>query len=416
MIRILLAALLVLFSIPAFTLDLCVVINSGFDVQLVNSNSQLYPDKFFQIRGIANQGFDYYVNSDVIVKSSIGEIGKGFLDIKFSYYPKTFITNMPQQYFNIVESYVEFSSEYFLLRFGKHFMHWGDGVCFNPVDIVNLRKDPLSYTGYDQGKPGIDLTVPIGDFSSFSVLSIVDSTLTSNITDLPLILQYGVFIDMFDGFLFADIQKNYKPVYGGNVDYTFSIGSHSSLKLYSQLKYKQDSYRKHAVVTNGVPYLENMPNDFFMAAAVGGSFSYSFTETTLIDGIIVSLEYYYDSENWSKKDYQNFLMLVNNYSESSDLYGYWAAINEQESLRNSNHYLYTRLTFQGLINKDFGFSCQVILNIEDLSSVIMPSAAYQLNTETRVSVNAQFYNGKDDSEFGSQSQIYSVNVNLMVAF
>ncbi len=399
-----------------FSLDISSVINTGFDVQSVNSNSLLYPLNLLQSGGYTNEGFDYYVNADVIMKSAMGEIGKGYLDVRFSYYPKTFLTNTPWQYFNIVEGYADLATEDFLLRIGKHFMHWGDGVAFNPVDIVDLRKDPLSYTGYDQGKPGADITVPIGDFSSFSALSVVDSTLTTNIDNLPAILQYFLSIDMFDGFIFADFQKNYKPEYGGNIDYVMSVKNNINLKLYSQLTYREDSYREFAAETNGVPYLENMTNNYYAAWAVGGNLTFSFTETPLIDGIIISAEYYYDDENWSKNAYQNFLSYIDAQTNNNNVPAYMNAMLQEQYLRNSKSYFFSALTFQGLFDKDFSLTGSVVLNIDDLSFVIYPSMSYQINLDTRISIGAQFFCGGQDSEFGSMSQLFSVNANLTVSF
>ena len=408
--------LMLLIPLPLFSLDISARINPGFDVQSINSNSQLYPLNLLQKAGITNEGFDYYVNSDVILKSAIGDIGKAYLDIRYTYYPKTFITNALVQYFNIVESYADVDNQYFLFRLGKHFMHWGDGAVFNPVDIVDLRKDPLSYTGFDQGKPGADLTIPIGDFSSFSALSLVDSTLTTNIDDLPAIFQYFLSIDMFDGFVFADFQKNYKPEYGGNVDYVWSIKNNISLKLYSQMTYKEDSYRKFAAGTNGVYYLENMTNNYYIAGAVGLSLSFSFTETPLIDGIIFQAEYYYNDESWGKNNYQNFLSYINKLTNNNNVLAYENAIIEEESLKNSKNYFYTGVTIVGLIDKDFSLSYNMILNIDDQSFVMIPNISYQINLNTTVSLSSQFYCGSSTSKFGSLSQLYSVNANLSVSF
>ncbi|GEM_PF-7066048 len=416
MIRIHVLILLIAVPVMVFSLDIRANVNTGFDVQSFNSNSGLYPQNLLQDAGVTNQGFDCYVNADIILKSAIGEIGKGFLDVRYTYYPKTFITNVPQQYFNIVEGYADVTTEDFLIRAGKHFMHWGDGAWFNPVDIVDLRKDPLSFTGYNQGKPGADVTVPIGDFSSISALTVVDSMLTTNITDLPAIFQYFLSIDMFDGFVFVDFQQNYLPQYGGNIDYVLAVRNNISLKLYSQIICKENSYREFAAETNGIPYLENMTNSSYIACAAGGSLTFSFTETPLIDGIIIASEYYYDSENWSGGDYKNYLSYIGMLSNNNNLPGYIAALPEEESFRNSKQYIYSGITIQGLFDKDFSLACQGVLNIDDLSFVVYPWVSYQVNLDTSISLGAQMFYGSAGSEFGSLSQQYALNGSLTVSF
>ena len=352
---------------------------------------------------------------DIKLKNDIGEIGKAYIDLNFTYFPRTFNYNSIVQSVNIVEAYVDVVNELFSFRLGKHFIKWGSGVCFNPVDIINLKKDPLSYTSFNQGKPGIDLTFPIMDFSSISLISIVEG-LTANFIDLPLIIQYDLFFGMFDGFLFVDFQRNYKPLYGANFDYTFSAENNCSLKIYSQFKYKQDTYRRFIGRSNDilVPYI--MTNEHYISALIGGNFFYSFTESILIDGISLFIECYYDEENWSRQNFTNFLSLLDSISINGISQYYSSVISSYEPLKNSHFYLFAMLGFQGLLIKESSLSLGFILNIEDMSYITMPSISYKINDETICKFSANSYNGKSDSEFGNQLQWWLMNFSIAVSF
>jgi hypothetical protein len=399
--------LLVLIPIRLFSVDLKASVSSGFDVQTINNSSQLFPTNFYK-----SEGFDFYIISSLVVKSDFGGNCKGFINLVDIYYPKTFTTNTPQETLMIKDVYIDVMNDVFSLRLGKQFIKWGSSVFFYPIDVVNIRKDPLSYTGFDEGKPSIDLSIPIQDFCSLSFISVVDSLRTTNITDLPIIAKFSLFLNEFDMFLFSEYQQNYRPIYGMDLDYTFSLGDNWSFKTYSELGLKWDTGRQMIIMTNGAYTLDTMTNNIFFTGVIGGSASYSFNSTTFIDGITFLFELYYNDENWNKQNFQDYLSYLGQLS----LDNYNNSIGYFETFKNSKTYLYLAGNLTGLFVKDLNLTCGCVLNVEDFSSVLSSSLDYKINSNTSAQLNAQFYLGNNSSEFGNLTQKNLFNCSLSIYF
>lgn len=87
-----------------------------------------------------------------------------------------------------------------------------------------------------------------------------------------------------------------------------------------------------------------------------------------------------------------------------------------QDLRNSKNYFYAGITFQGIFDRSYSLSFNVIYNIDDQGYAFNPGMSYYFNQDTTFSLSAEIFSGSSGSEFGSLYQLWSVNANITVSY
>ncbi len=321
-------------------------------------------------------------------KTPFAEWGRISIKLEGEYVPVSFYDTNEYENIRIKEMFADIIGGIVNLRLGKQFIRWGDGAFFNPIDVVNLKRDPLKPQNENEGRNFIELDIPAGDMLSFSLISVPDSLASSNIDVLPLITKAALSINHIDAFLFARVKKGQKPVYGGTLSFTSSVGRYFSLKLNSELLWKFESDAQDWVKSGSV-YLPQKRNDSdYKSWSLGLNLSYAFTRLWWINNANFSFQYYHNDENMNRESFTNFL--------NAQIKGF-----EYPFFVNSREYLYFQIALQGFLFNDLDLSCAAVLNKEDQSGFYMPSLSYKVNDDISVGTKVFILSGNDRSEFAS---------------
>jgi len=386
----------VIFSWGIYGLDIKLDILSEFSVADFKSDSLLLP-----VNSSEFNTYSLYLSSLLTIKSEFGKAFGGSLKLQANFQPVDFFNSKVRENISLNELFINVYTNYFLLRLGKQFIKWGSSVFFNPIDIISLNKNPLSNTNIVQGMPFLELKFPVNDLLDLSAIAIIDASEARNLYELPFVLKTSVFLDMLNFFVFTILQKDKKPVYGLNADLAGGLTNNFIYKFYSEISYKGESDRVRFVENNGSYNIRKYPDDNYLAWVMGMSMGYSFNNS-FVNKFSLSLEYYYNAENWSKED---FFVYTKYLKELTSI-----GVNDLKYFsifKNSRYYLYFSVRLEKLLNLDLSLAFNLIYNIEDRGIILMPFLNYFFTDNMYLSGQLQFYYGDKDSEF------YNFYINTM---
>ncbi len=376
---------------------------SSYDL---NNNSSLNPSNLYSIGNLL-----YYMRGDLVFKSGIGENSKGAIKIEAQYYPVssnfTNSTNAIENIF-IKEMYIDLIFDFMVVRTGKQFVKWGDGVFFNPIDIVNLQSDPLKPPDEAEGNPFISILFPIQSFMSVELFSMIKPGETTNISNLPVIPKLSFDAENFSGFAFAVLENSKQPQYGLNFDYVNSLSENNNLKFYTEFMYQQD-HVNYRFDKNGNGFTNVRSTNENYAVLLGGSFSQSLPDFKFLDSISLAIEYLYQSDVWSRDNFINYYDYMN--SVQNNISQHYYSLQYYQMYKNSRNYLFSSLSLGNFIIPNVTVNNSVIMNLTDYSGIYVPDISYFIDTmNMSFDLNADIFYGGRNTEFGNF--VYNSAINL----
>lgn len=220
------------------------------------------------------------------------------------------------------------------------------------------------------------------------------------IDQLPVIGRVAFGINKLSGFGFVEWQKEQKPVYGIDLEYVYSINEELSGCTYGVASYKGESSRSKIIKTDFGYEVQKLEDDNYYAFVIGNKIDKSFLYNNWLDGISVTMEYYYDSENWTRSEFKNYLSYLDLLKSNRDNHSSLLAFGQDFGYSRS--YMYLSLVFHGLVDEDFKMGFDMVANLEDGSRIYIPHLSYSFsNFNAVVGLKAKFYSGSADSEFAN---------------
>ena len=110
--------------------------------------------------------FSNLITGSVSFKNDFSDNINGMIRLGAESAPARYRNSDPSERVYIRETYIDFLQENYSVRVGKQFIKWGDGVFFNPSDVVNISRDPLRPANDAEGVSFAQLAVPLGSFAS----------------------------------------------------------------------------------------------------------------------------------------------------------------------------------------------------------------------------------------------------------
>lgn len=395
---------------------------SGF--QNLNSSSAFNPGNLY------NTGdFQYFLRGNLIFKNDFSEHMNGLLNLEMQYYPSYYTIAHPfsasdpdaatynkKERLFVKEMYLDLLTSLFVVRIGKQYIKWGKGSFFNPSDVVNLKRDPLRPIDEAEGKPFASFILPVKSFLSFECLTVIDENENegkSRLKDLPFIPKISFSASNLSGFAFGVFQNNRAPILGLNLDLAIAAGESTSITLYGEGVYHFESYQRKEVNESLVFEDKDIKNYY---ASVGGiKIQTSFTETKWVDGLIFTLEYYYNEENWSNKQFKHYIDLLE--ANKNNLVNHQTYLLSFKAYSNSKDYGYASLYLSNFIKQNLTFGNDFILNMDDKSFILMPSLVYSFeNSNAEVGIKNIMYFGNKNSEFGNSLSTLNLILFAQLSF
>lgn len=384
-------------------------IYTELQTQVLDEDSALNPDNLYQLNELA-----YFIQGNLMIKGDFNETASGFLRLGCVYYPVSFDPKPEKEWIYIKEMYVDIWADPVIWRIGKHYVKWGGTVFFNPIDVVNMERDPLKPVDQVEGTPIINVTMPVNENTSIDLLTIIKENGAKKIEKLPIVGRLAFGWDKSSGFGFVNWEKNRKPIYGVDLEYVYSINEGLSGCIYGMGSYKGESNRCKIIKIDGGYEQKRLEAKDYFAFVIGNRIDKSFFFNDWLDGITLITEYSYDPENWRRSDYLNYLDYLNMKKAEPELHS--TILSLGRNLRNSRDYMYLSLLFQGLRIEDLNLGLDMVANLEDGGKILIPNLSYLFNNLNAVfGIESLIFAGGGDSEFGSNTVNNQIRVYTQVS-
>jgi hypothetical protein len=299
------------------------------------------------------------------------------------------------------------------LLVGKKRITWGAGVAFNPTDLLNPRRDPTDPTFQRAGAWLAQLEVPLENIT-FSLLAA--PTVLAQTSGIPTQMLRWPSWDKRDSedhyqlaarayALVAEADLNLMLFYGNrSVDalpHTLRMGLSASRyffvdqELHVEALFQQGSARSYprpecvATLRNAAACLSQQRSLFESRALADEALNARVlvgTRRQFPDDSLVSVEYLYQSDGWTRADYQAYADGVTLLKSARDAgipgIPTSATPTQQDGLPvrfafepRGQHYLFASWQ-KPRIRDDFTLQLVVVANLLDLSTLVTPSLAW----------------------------------------
>lgn len=357
-----------------------------YTTQTLNKNSAFNKNNVLKLNELK-----YIMRGDITIKNEFNPNANGLLKLEGEYRPADYNKETVVERIYIKEAYVDLLNDVFNARIGKQFIKWGNGVFFNPADVVNVGRDPLKPVNEAEGSPFVQVSIPFQSFATLDILGVVREKTTEKASEMPIAAKISGNLENLSGFGYLMVQENKHPVYGFDANYVLTINNESDICLYTEGSYKTQSTKQY-INSNGETKKRN--GNGFIGIAGGARYTVKFPSMKRFDSLMVIAEYCYDNENWTKKEYKNMIGTLENKPANGGLYVPFKA---------AQNYVYVNTTVSNAFLNQMGMGVSAVINCEDVSGIIMPGITYQYTDSTEIGFNGKIFCGKNNSEFGGST-------------
>ena len=370
--------------------------------------------------------FRFYNRGSLTAKDSFNEYIKGLISLEGLYIPQDIDpARRSLTQLKIKELYVDLSASSLSARIGKQYIKWGSGTFFNPSsDILNHRRNPLRPLAEAEGNRFAHVTAPLGSSGLTAELAVIQSdehrTGLRAVEDFAVVPKLSFSTGSLSGFVLAEMQQHAGPLYGTALDYVCSAGQFTDLDFFMESQVK--TYTKRYVVEPGrYGYTaQKQSGDSFFLFVGGARLQHSLPEASWLDGISLLFEYYFDTENWTRRDYKRYLDAAKDIHDMQGLQGsslQYTTGQLAESFHNSRHYVYGGVLLSSLFMRDFYVLNSAVFNMEDGGFIWIPDMYYTFNNQNAtVGLRSYCFFGRNNSEFGSAPLHYQAMAYLELSF
>ena len=332
-----------------------------------------------------------------------GDHARGAIKLLADYYPSYYYgTNYEHIY--IKEVYIDALCGNLNLRVGKQYIKWGSSIIFNPIDIINLQRDPMQPSN-NEGNPFVYLLIPVKEFFSFELMTLFRPCETTNLSSLPVIPKLSFSYDMFSAFLFTQLEQDKRPFYGVNADITTSLSQNTTLKFYTEASYFDNSSASNVVLNDGLVSLEKADpdnsNPYRYKALAGTDLYLGFPDFKYLTSLDLYAEYLHYESAWGHQNFINYLDCLKTASVNPPVY--FQIISNYQSYIASRDYTAIGCSFSDLFTEGLYWSQFVIINLTDLSLQYFSDLSFQFkNNNATVGFRVLQNIGDAKTEYGSQ--------------
>lgn len=365
-----------------------------FNGQVINKNSIWNKEN-----GLGLNEAKYALKGIVTMKNNFGASVNGVLKLQAEYVQSDYNSaNIGEKIF-IKEIYIDYENELFNARMGKQFIKWGDGVFFNPCDVINIDRDLLKPVNDAEGRPFMQVSVPIESFASVDILAMPDTGGIKKIRDVPVAVKVSGSLGEVSGFSYVKFSDSEKPVFGADASYVINISQTSDLALYGEGSLKGESSRKYIDEKGEIKEREDK---YYYGVNTGIRANIRFPAIKRFDKLTFIGEFYYDNENLSKNEFENLTIY-----RKSGVYIPFKA---------SKSYLYTGITAANAFLNQMNMTLSTVINSNDRSGIAMVNTSYQYDDSTEMGINTKGYYGDKNSEFGNSLAKAEIGAYTKVSF
>ncbi len=300
-----------------------------------------------------------------------------------------------QNEFQLHAATVQFSGDHWFVKGGKFFQKWGNGLLFNPSDVINSKKNPLmiSQTLDREGKEQIDFSLIPNDVIALDLVLLAPET--NAIDAPPLIPRLGLSSSWLSGHLFGVIEKNETPEWGGDLSCPLEI---APVIVYTEFRYK---------TAGKIPHYENGTSGVTYSREAAACYLLGFN-WVIRDNMNLVVEYQRNPENLSHKEYMTLLHdFASNFSQP---FSYTPALFGASKQYVASAFILNEV-FQ---NMEFTFAS--IWNSSDGSMLIFPAMTYSPVQNWIVTSRWISGLGNNQSEFGNLVEKNSFQLSLDTYF
>lgn len=380
----------------------------NINIELYNENSyvNLNEDSVFD-SGIFNLN-----NFDSLLLSQIKFIGSSqffniMINLKFRYYVNSIYNINPSYSLIIDEIYFNLILDKMYIKCGKQYHKWGSAQFFNPLDILNIKNNKI-YQVMNEGSAFFEIMFPILDVISLSLFTFVKDNYIDKIDKLPLIINFKFDYNFINFFIFSLVQKNYRPIYGMNLELILPLGNLLSIKFYNESVIKFESNKTYFSEFEGVFVEKNYSKDYYLSYVFGFNICLNF-EIDFIKTIDASVEFYYNDENWDNSMFKNF---IDYYKTKTDLEKIQLYNKYYNIFSNSKYYIWLNINFYKIINTNTNLQMSFIYNFDDKSVLFIININFLLYSSIYLNTGFCHYSGISYSEFGSNIIRYQIYANI----
>ena len=351
--------------------------------QKLNADSRFNPDNALRLNSMS-----YYMTGDLWFKNSFNPDANGFVKIQTQYRPASFRRDEQKEKIILREVYLDFLGDICNIRVGKQYLKWGDGVFFNPADVINASRDPLRPIDEAAGNPVAHLSIPIKSYATIDFLGVVRYG-SRSFSDIPAVCRISSGAGPVGAFVYGVAQRHRKPVFGYDVNSVFAFTEETDAVIYTEGIIRRESDMKF-VETDGT--VSQRGDGRYWGTAAGMRINMKFPALRRFDSWSLVAEYYRCNENWNRSEYGN---MYDNLPGNSGLGAYYA------EFRGGRQYVYGGLSVSNAVLNYLTVECGAVLNCGDRSGIAMERVSYQYNDNTEIGSRGEFYFGKRESEFGN---------------
>lgn len=391
----------------AYALDITSEAYTELDSYSLNDDSHLNPSNMHGLNSLSS-----YVQDKISFRTNLSDEARVKLDLECRYDPIQLNPGETVQDFKLKELSLDIPGDFFSARIGKQYLTWGSAQVFNPVDIINYSNDSI-FADELEGNYSMDLLFPFQSWFSVEVLSFIPSSGVNSLGDLPLLGKLDFSAGSFSGFVFGYVKKSCLPQYGLDGIYSWAPSDGLNLSFYAEALYRGDSQVKYFPSGGGAP--QSRQDGFYGAMSAGSRADYKINSSKILGGLDLLVEYYYDMENWSKEELEQYWAYLDSLKASAANHA--TALDYYCSYKNSPSYLYASLKLKDLVKKDLSLTTACLMNLSDYSLVLLPELSYSFNSDnTTVGLRGRWCCGSGESEYGNMDYKVMISFYLQTSF
>ncbi len=385
-----------------YAVDINTNIYAEYGGQGINTDSKMNPDNVMDLGTSRNM-----MLGSVAFRNKFNEFANGVFKLEAKYIPADYDRSNESEDIYVKELYVDLLNNYFNTRIGKQYMKWGDGVFFNPADVVNVSRDPLRPVSEAEGNRMLHVSVPFGSIASLDLLTISkkdENGHSKDFADQPGIARLSSTFGNVSSFVYGYFQQHRKALYGYDLNLALALTNETDIYFYSEGLFKGESERQYVDKT-WTP--QQRKHDIYYGISSGFRITTKFSSLKRFDSLTFLAEYYHDNENWTKSENNNMLNSIILYPDNKLQY---------IPFKSSRNYLYCNLSISNVFIDYLELELGNVMNLQDYSGIAIGTISYAYNDDTEIGIKGNYYYGDNDSEFGNALLNYQVVGYVDISF
>jgi hypothetical protein len=303
-------------------------------------------------------------------------------------YPFNFSPVSSEADINIVELFTDFDYNDFLyFRVGKHTIKWGEGYFFSPADVLNVTSiDPENPEAQRECPLSVKMNVPFGLHNIY--LYLIADELTTRLDEIAIAPKFEFVLGNLEMGIGGFYKKDFAPrgVLTATLpfwNFNFfgeAVVSYGSDKTFIERTDDITNYPQ------GVKPVHKMEDWFFSGTA---GFSLVFIDPD--PSISVIGQYFYNGEGYSDPEILKEPGVASLIADGQLI--------AKDLLKPGKHYGAADISWNNILDSDFGVSVFWMGNLSDGSGQVRPSVNWNIFKYVSLSCSMPIFYGDEGDEF-----------------